>query len=157
MGIGLVLVLLLTLTSIIPLNNWNLNPQLSYIKPYVSSTSLLRAQKARTMFITTLYIFETTFFWTFRRPNKSVLKSFSEEFSFTLFIVSLLTLTLHILVVSFSYSVNHAINDVIGFNFQLNFMFLSPSDWLICLGFALVGIAGIETYKSIARKNGIFF
>jgi len=157
MGLGLVLILIFSLTSIIPLNNWNLNPQLSYIDPYVPSTTLLRAQKARTMFISTLYIFETTFFWSFRRPNKSLLKSFFGEFSFTLFIVSVFTLSIHVLAVTFSYSVNHTINDIMGLNFQLNFMFLSISDWLICLGFALIGIVGIEVFKWKARKNGIYF
>jgi Ca2+-transporting ATPase len=157
MGLGLVLVLIFTLSSIIPLNNWNLNSHLSYIDPYISSPSLLRSQKARTMFISTLYIFETTFFWSFRRPNKSLLKSFFGEFSFTLFIVSFFTLSIHVLAVTFSYSVNHTINDIMGLNFRLNFMFLSVSDWLICLGFALIGIIGIEIFKWNARKKGIYF
>ncbi|TFG00585.1 MAG: cation-translocating P-type ATPase [Promethearchaeota archaeon] len=157
MGLGLILILSFTLTSIIPLNSWNLNSQLSYIEPYASSTNLLRTQKARTMFISTLYIFETTFFWTFRRPNKSLLKGFFGEFSFTLFIASLFTISIHILVVSFSFIVNHTINDVIGLNFQLNFMFLSISDWLICLAFAIIPIIGIEIFKLYARKNDIYF
>ncbi len=157
MGLGLVLVLIITLSPLIKLNYWNLNHSLSYIEPYTSSDTLLNAQKARTMFMTTLYIAETTFFWTFRRPNKSVLKSFIGEFSFTLFIVSLFTLTIHFLVVFFSYSVNHTINDVMGLDFQLNFMFLSLSDWLICAALASIGIIATEIYKFISRKRCIYF
>jgi len=68
MGIGLVLALQFTLGGLIPLNEWNLNPTISYI-PIGSTQPELVAQKARTMFITTIYILETTFIWTFRRPN----------------------------------------------------------------------------------------
>jgi len=60
MGIGLVLALQFTLWEVIPLNDWNLNPHISYINP-LSPHSELVAQKARTMFITTLYIVETNF------------------------------------------------------------------------------------------------
>jgi magnesium-transporting ATPase (P-type) len=156
MGLGLVIVLQLTLAGSIPLNEWNINPHISYVNP-LSPNSELTAQKARTMFITTLYIMETNFIWTFRRPNKSLLKSFREELNKSLLYICLFTLTLHILFICFSYSVNHYINDLSPFNFQINFMFLSATDWLLCLLFAIPGIFGIEFYKYIARKQNVFF
>ena len=156
MGLGLVLALQFTLWEIIPLNEWNLNPQISYVDPLASQSELV-AQKARTMFITTIYIVETNFIWTFRRPNKSLYRSIKEELSVSLLVICLFTLTLHLLFICFSYSVNYYINDVSGFNFQLNFMFLSGTDWLICILLALPGIFGIEIYKNIARKKKVFF
>ncbi|MFX1344618.1 MAG: cation-translocating P-type ATPase [Promethearchaeota archaeon] len=156
MGIGLVFALQFTLWEIIPLNEWNLNPQISYIDPF-SSHSELVAQKARTMFITTIYIVETNFIWTFRRPNKSFYRSIKEELSFSLLFICLFTLALHVLFICFSYSVNYYINEVSGFNLQLNFMFLSGTDWLICILLALPGIFGIEIYKNMARKRNVFF
>jgi Ca2+-transporting ATPase len=156
MGIGLVLVLQFTLGGFIPLNEWNLNPSISYI-PVGSTQPELLAQKARTMFITTLFIVETTFIWTFRRPNKSILKSLKEEFCISLLIVSLFTLALHVLYIVFSHPVNYYVNDVFGLSLQINFLFLSGTDWIICILLALPGLIGIEIFKCISRRKKILF
>ena len=158
MGIGLVLAIELTRNGIIPLNGWNTNEffQLSYI-PNDTSHKELSDMKARTMFMTTLYIVETFFIWTIRRPNKSLIKSFKEEFSLILVIISIITISLHILVIMFSFEMNKSINETLGLNFQLNFMFLSATDWLICIILAIPGLFGIEILKYYARKNNIIF
>ncbi|MHA1755752.1 MAG: cation-translocating P-type ATPase [Promethearchaeota archaeon] len=156
MGLGIVLALQLTLGGLIPLNEWNLNPNLSYIPKNAIKNQLIQ-MKARSMFITTLYILETNFIWTFRRPNKSLIKSLKEEISFTLLFVLMFTMLIHILVICFSASLNYYINDVIGLNLQLNYMFLSLTDWLICIVLSIPGIFGIEIIKYIARKREIFF
>ncbi|TFG04250.1 MAG: cation-transporting P-type ATPase, partial [Promethearchaeota archaeon] len=159
MGLGLVLAIQFTLAGIIPLNEWNVNAyfKLSYIPPNTSSEELV-AMKARTMFMTTLYISETMFIWTFRRPNKSLLKSFKDEdFSYTLLIICLITLSLHVYVICNSYELNDTINNLLNLNFQLNFMFLSATDWIICILLAIPGILGIEIFKYNARKNEIIF
>ncbi len=156
MGLGIVLAIELTLGGIIPLNEWNLNPDISYVNPDAPLAELT-AQKARTMFITTLYIIETNFIWTFRRPNQSMIKSFKEEFGITLFIITAFTLTIHAFVILFSYEVNNTINSTLGLDLQLNYMFLSLTDWLICIALALPGIFGIEVLKWYARKKNLFF
>ncbi len=156
MGLGLVLILQLTLWHVIPLNNWNLNPYFSYFNP-ASKFSELVAQKARTMFITTIFILETNFIWTFRRPNKSLNRSIKEEFSLSLLVICLFTLALHILFICFSYLVNYYVNDVFGLDLQINFMFLSGTDWILCILFALPGIFGIEVFKYFAREKNIHF
>jgi Ca2+-transporting ATPase len=156
MGIGLVLILELSLAEIIPLNEWNLNPILSYFDSLAPHPELVE-QKARTMFITTIYIVETSFIWTFRRPNKSIFKSVLEEFSRSLLLISVFTLGLHILYIIFSYQVNFYVNEVFGLNFQINFMFLSLTDWLLCILFAFPGIVGIEIIKKVARNKKILF
>ena len=155
-GIGLVLVLQITLAGAIPLNEWNLNPAISYI-PVGSTQPELLEQKARTMFITTLYIVETTFIWTFRRPNKSLFKSLKNEFSSSLLVISLFTLALHVLFVIFSNTVNFYVNDEFGLDLQLNFLFLSGTDWIICILLALPGLLGIEIFKYIARRKNVLF
>ncbi|NHJ20161.1 MAG: cation-transporting P-type ATPase [Candidatus Lokiarchaeota archaeon] len=156
MGIGLVLALQLTLGGMIPLNEWNLNPGLSYI-PFGSTPAELLAQKARTMFVTTLYILETMFIWSIRRPNKNLFKSITKEFSPALFLICVFTLALQVLFVSFSQPVNYYINDQFGLNLQINFLFLSGTDWLICIALALPGLLGIEIFKYIARSKGLIF
>ncbi|MFX0082811.1 MAG: hypothetical protein ACFE94_13760, partial [Candidatus Hodarchaeota archaeon] len=84
-------------------------------------------------------------------------KSLKEELSTSLLIICLFTLTLHILFICFSYSVNYYVNEVFGLNLQINFLFLSFIDWLICILLSLPGIIGIEIYKNVARKRKIFF
>jgi Ca2+-transporting ATPase len=155
-GLGLVLSLQLTLSGLIPLNEWNLNPNISYVNPLSPSSELL-AQKARTIFITTIFIVETNFIWTFRRPNKSLFRSFKEEISYSLLVVCLFTMALHILHICFSYMINYYVNDVFGLNLQINFMFLSGTDWLFCILLALPGIIGIEVFKYFARERNIHF
>ncbi|MHA2049246.1 MAG: cation-translocating P-type ATPase [Promethearchaeota archaeon] len=152
MGVGLVFALQFTLGGFIPLNEWNLNPSISYVVPGQEI-----AQKARTMFITTLYIAETSFIWTFRRPNKSLRRSLKEELNYSLLVICLFTLAIHILFICFSYTVNYYVNDVFGLDLQINFMFLSGTDWLVCFLLASPGIISIEIFKNLARKKGIFF
>jgi len=152
-GLGIFLSLQLTLGGIIPLNPWNTNPSLSYTVGF--DTFALTQMKARTMFITTIYIFEAFFIWTFRRPNKSAYKSITEELHKPLLFICLFALAIHVLLVCFSFSVNTAINDVLGLN--LNFLFLSFDDWLFCILLASPGIIGIEIFKYIARMRNIYF
>ena len=109
------------------------------------------------MFITTIFILETNFIWTFRRPNKSLFKSVKEEFSLSLLVICMFTLLLHILYITFSYLVNYYINDVFGLDLQINFMFLSGTDWIFCILLALPGIIGIEVFKYFARERKIQF
>lgn len=156
MGLGLILVLQLTIGGVIPLNEWNLNSLISYIPPGSTPEQLIN-QKARTMFITTIYIAETTFIWTFRRPNKSMYQSLKDEFSKPLLIITLFTLALHTLYICFSYPVNYYVNDVFGWNLQINFMFLSISDWVTCFLLAIPGHIGVEILKYIAKKRNILF
>lgn len=155
-GLGLVLALQLTTEGIIPLNPWNTNSSLSYIPAGATNTDMIY-MKARTMFITVIYLFESFFIWTFRRPNKSLYKSLKEEISYTLLVICLFTLGLHILFICFSYSANYYLNDVFGLNLQINFLFLSGTDWLICIMLALPGIVGIELFKYFAREKNIHF
>ncbi len=155
-GLGLVLALLLPLSGLIPLNSWNLNDSLSYIPTGASEIYMLH-MKARTMFITTIYIFESFFIWTFRRPNKSLYKSIKEELSYTLLLICLFTLGLHILFICFSYLANHYVNNVFGLGLQINFIFLSGTDWIICFLLTLPGILGIELFKYLAREKQIYF
>ena len=165
MGLGLFLALQLTLGGFFPLNEWNLNSEISYIPTELLAMGLspadlaaeLLARKARTMFITTLYIVETTFIWSIRRPNKSLYKSFREEFCLSLLVICLFTLSLQVLFVVFSQPVNFYVNEVFGLNLQINFLFLSGIDWLLCILLALPGIIGIEIFKYIARSRRLIF
>jgi len=153
-GLGIFLALTSTLNGTIPLNIWNTNPSLSYI-PLGSTQIELVHMKARTMFITTIYIFEAFFIWTFRRPNKSAYRSIKEEMSYSILFICLFALGIHIFIVLFSSQVNSLINNIVGF--ELNFLFLSFEDWLICISLAMPGLLGVEIIKFIARKKKIYY
>ncbi|MFW9971056.1 MAG: cation-translocating P-type ATPase [Candidatus Odinarchaeota archaeon] len=155
-GLGLYLTLQLTLGGIIPLNVWNTNPSLSYTEGLFTTLELTQ-MKARTMFVTTLYIFEAFFIWTFRRPNKSVYRSIKEEMHYPLLIICLFALGIHVLLICFSFSANTAINHELGLGLNLNFLFLSFDDWIICILLALPGIIGIEIFKYFSRQRNIHF
>lgn len=156
MGIGLVLALELSLNGIIGLNEWNINyfGTLSYIPDGTTNQQLVE-MKARTMFITTLYIMETMFVWSFRRPNKSIFKSIKEEPSYVLLVACVATLFIHFSLIFFSYRINYLFNDLLGLNLNLNFLFLSLDDWIICILLAIPGIFGIEIYKLIMRRLNV--
>ncbi|MFX1238043.1 MAG: cation transporting ATPase C-terminal domain-containing protein, partial [Promethearchaeota archaeon] len=156
-GVGIILALQLTLGGIIPLNDLNVNPYFSYIPIDIVTETQKLEMKARTMFFTTLFIVETNFVWSFRRLNKPITKSIKEEFNVVLLLVCIFTLSIHILLVVFSYPVNTLINETLGLNFQLNFLFLSISDWLICISLASIGLIGIEIVKALARHKNIIF
>ena len=101
---------------------------------------------------------ETMFLWSFRRPNESIFRSIKDrDIGAIVLIICIITLSLHVLVIIFSFHVNNAINNTLRLNFQLNYMFLSASDWGICILLALPGIFGIEVYKYYARKRKIYF
>ncbi|MFX1275975.1 MAG: cation-translocating P-type ATPase [Promethearchaeota archaeon] len=159
MGIGVVFALQLTLGNFIPLNEFNINPSLSYFPPSIVTIKEgeILEMKARTMFFTTVFITETNFIWAVRRLNKSIIKSIKEEFNITLFTICMFTLGIHVLLVLFSYPVNTVINDQWNLPLQLNFLFLSPYDWLICIFLSFPGLFGIEIIKFIARKKNIVF
>jgi len=155
-GVGLFLIIQFTLAGLFPLNEWNLNPKLSFIPPDSTQQQLLE-QKARTMLITTIFIIETTFVWSFRRPNKSFYKSIKEEFSFNLMFICLFTLGIHLLVINFSYYLNSVLYYVYHLDINLNLIFLSLQDWGTCILFSLPGIFGIELYKNHVRRKKVYF
>jgi len=164
MGLGFALSYYLTFFGVIPINEFNLDPNLSYILPeelYGSDRLVmpmsLAHQKARTMCMTVLFFSETAFIWSIRRPNNSFKQSFIDEFDKYLMGMSMFCVLIHVLFLIFSYPVNYAINDVLGLNFQLNYIFLGPTDWIWILVFVTQSVVGVELFKYFARKRKIFF
>jgi len=164
MGLGFALSYYLTFFNIIPINEFNLDQNLSYIlaEDLYGSDRLvlpmnLAHQKARTICMTVLYLSETTFIWSIRRPNNSFKHSFINEFDKYLMGMSMFCVIIHVLFIVFSYPVNYAINDVLGLNFQFNYMFLGPTDWIWVLFFVAQSVVGVELFKYFARKRKIFF
>jgi len=164
MGLGFALSYYFTFFGVIPINEFNLDPNLSYILPedlYGSDRLVmpmnLAHQKARTMCMTVLFFSETAFIWSIRRPNNSFKQSFINEFDKYLMGMSMFCVLIHVLFIIFSYPVNYAINDVLGLNFQLNYIFLGPTDWIWILVFVAQSVVGVELFKYFARKRKIFF
>jgi Ca2+-transporting ATPase len=164
MGMGLALSYYLTFYGLIPLNDFNLDPNLSYIVPkeLLGSNQFVfpiseAHQKARTMCMTVLFLSETTFIWSIRRPNNSIKQSFINEFDKNLMGMNMFCIIIHVLLIIFSYPVNYAINDVLGLNFHFDYMFLSPTDWIWVFILVAQSVIGVELFKYIARKRKIFF
>ena len=81
--------------------------------------------------------------------------SIKEDMCLSLLFICLFALGIHVLFVLFSSPVNTVINDIAGL--ELNFLFLSFEDWLICFSLAMPGLLGVEIIKFIARKRNILF
>ncbi|MHA1746676.1 MAG: cation transporting ATPase C-terminal domain-containing protein, partial [Promethearchaeota archaeon] len=138
MGTAIASVYYLSLNGIISLNSVN---------TAVEITGVLSQVKARTMAFLILFIMESFFLpLQIRRINHSFLDSvrdipFNKEFLFYLPSVLILVAAIYIP----------------SFQTMMGFMYLSASDWLICLGVCLPAIFGFEYIRKRARDRGYVF
>lgn len=113
----------------------------------------LRVAKALTMLMVTLFFCESFLVIQIRRPNKSMIKSFIEDWSNRMiYIIGLLFILFLALMYIPGVQVWLAMN---GINFM--FMYLTALDWLVCFSISLICIVSFEIVKYIARKKGITF
>lgn len=115
--------------------------------------TLRRFAKCLTMLMAVLYVSETVMVLQIRRVNKSLWKALKEDSNVSMFLVIGL---LYFLFLSLIYwpRVQTALA-FWGFNFM--FMYLTALDWALVGVVSLITIGGLEIYKLIARKKGIFF
>ena len=111
--------------------------------------------KSLTMLMTTLYFCECALALQIRRPNMSIIKSLKDGNKFMYIIIGVLFL----IYISLIYVPNLQIFlATSSFGIQLNFMFLTIWDWLICFGVAVICCIGpFELIKYISRKRGVFY
>ncbi|MFX1499011.1 MAG: cation-translocating P-type ATPase [Promethearchaeota archaeon] len=109
--------------------------------------------KTLTMLMLTLFFCESFLVYQIRRPNKSLIKSIKEDSTKFMYIL-----------IGLLFGVFIAIIYIPGFqvtlaDWGLNFMFmyLTGLDWLICFLISMICIGGLEIFKYLFRKKGIFF
>lgn len=150
LGVGSGLAYLICFTQYFPAYPNNL---LGYFLSGPGSPALY-LQKARTMYITTVMIAETLMVLCIRRFNKSVFVSIAENKDWFLYGMIALMLFLH-----FNLLYNSGVWPVVYGMMHLNFdlIWLTASDWFICILLAMPSFFGIELWKYFARKRRQFF
>jgi Ca2+-transporting ATPase len=147
LGIGCGLVYYICYIGYFPVYPNNL---LGFFDPTIPMT----LQKARTMYITTVMIAETLMVLSIRRFNKSVFRSIPENpFGFLYFMIGIMFFC-HFALMYWP-GVAPVVYNKIGFTFNL--IWLTGSDWAVCVLLALPSFFGIELWKYFARKQRKFF
>ncbi|HMF30682.1 MAG TPA: HAD-IC family P-type ATPase, partial [Candidatus Lokiarchaeia archaeon] len=151
LGLGCGLVYYICYTQYFPVYPNNL---LGFFIPNDPLYNPLYIQKARTMYITTVMIAETLMVLSIRRFNKSVFRSIPQNpYGFLYFMIGLMFF-LHLSLMYWP-GVAPVVYGKIGFPFNL--IWLTGSDWAVCILLALPSFFGIELWKYFARKRRKFF
>ncbi|MHA2017699.1 MAG: cation-translocating P-type ATPase [Promethearchaeota archaeon] len=163
LALAMLVVYFLCINGTYPVFKWNteLNGLNSYYlftdatKSLWQGVDLINA-KTLTMLMTTLYFCECALALQIRRPNMSLIRSLKEEGNkFMYIIVGVLFLIYLSLMYIPGLQIALATS---SFGIQLNFMFLTPWDWLVCIAIAFFCCIGpFELVKYFSRKKGIFY
>ena len=133
-----------------------------YLPPYpsefIGSTDLVIIQraKARTMFVTVLVIAESLVVLNLRRLNKSVFKSFKEDWKWLVIVLVIVVPILHILLMYIT-PLQNFIENIMGTDFSPQFMSLSGTDWLILLAAIALPLVVLEIYKLVIRRKQSYY
>ncbi|MFW9914829.1 MAG: cation-translocating P-type ATPase [Candidatus Thorarchaeota archaeon] len=155
----LYLVFYLTYNEVIPVVEFNrsgidFSPSDWYSDDNIVGPDGWKHAKARTMLLTTIFFCECPIVLSFRRMNKSILSAFTEDrFWLVYFCVFLLPIA-HIVLMYFP-PFQEILVDYTTINLEL--IFLTPLDWVICIGAAMLPIAALEGLKAYKRTKGEYF
>ena len=110
--------------------------------------------KARTMLVTVLVISESLVVLSLRRLNKSVFRSFKEDWKWLVIILVMVVPILHILLI-YVIPLQNLANNLLGF--RVEFVTLGLVDWVILLIAIALPIVTLEIYKMIIRKKEVYY
>ncbi|MHA2296774.1 MAG: cation-translocating P-type ATPase [Candidatus Hodarchaeales archaeon] len=147
---------------LVPVNDFNLTGSFT-LKNYGIVTASDAQLKARTMFITLVYIVESLVVMNIRRIDKNVIEgNFSKENRFWLTYICVAPLPIfHVcamylpFIQEFIYWFTLDILPLGGANVEL--IMLDPLDWVVILIAAAVPLTSLESYKAYTRRQGKFF
>ena len=152
------LIYILSYNGIIPVFNFNRRyPAPIFLgEPNAVSSSPVNwaHAKARTMFVTVLVIAESLVVLSLRRLNKSVFRSFKEDWKWLIFILVIFVPVLHILLVYIK-PLSVLANNLLGF--RVEFVPLGIFDWLILLVAIAIPLASLEIYKMVIRRKKTYY
>ncbi|MFW9992047.1 MAG: cation-translocating P-type ATPase [Candidatus Odinarchaeota archaeon] len=157
-SIMMLVIYFLPMNGIIPVNEFNLNG--FTLKEYGVLRPSDAQLKARTMFITLVYIVEALFVLNIRRMDKNVIEgNFSKENRFWLVFVCVLFFPMFHICAMYLPDIQRIIytltKPIGGLNVEL--LMLDPFDWLVILGAAAIPLVCLELYKAYTRRQGAFF
>ena len=110
--------------------------------------------KARTMLVTVLVISESLVVLNLRRLNKSVFKSFKEDWKWLVIILVMIVPILHILLI-YVVPLQNLANNLLGF--RVEFVPLGVVDWVILLVAIALPLVTLELYKMFIRKKETYY
>ena len=157
MGLGIVIAYLIPMWGLAPFDAVN---GMGYTPPLTPDQGIifgLAQAKGRTMAMTVIFLAETIIIWSIRRPNSSIKDSFFKEFNKWLLIMIVFVWFLHFGAMYFGADVNPVLQNALGENYYLGWVFLNGWDWLWVIGLASMGIVAVELYKWHARRNHRYF
>ena len=105
------------------------------------------------MVMATLFFCECFLVFQIRRPNKSIIKQFTEDSNKIMYLLIGFVFSLFLMVMYIPGT--QVVLAEIGFNFA--FIYLEAADWLICALFSAITIVGFEIFKWQARERNITF
>ena len=109
-------------------------------------------QKARTMMLITIMLVETFAAVSIRRINKSVLRALKEDRSMLFAFLCIFFFGVNCIMYSPELEVALA-----NAGIPLSLVAITPLDWCLCCLIALISLFGIELWKWIFRKKGVYF
>jgi len=112
--------------------------------------------KARTMFVTVLVIAESLIVLSLRRLNKSVFKSFKEDWKWLVIILVAVVPILHLLLMYIP-ALQNLVVTIMGEGYNPGLMPLSILDWVVVLIAIAIPIVTMELYKYFIRKRKMYY
>lgn len=110
--------------------------------------------KARTYFLTIIYISECLLILSLRRMNMNVLKGTIKDGWWFIYLCSFILLVWHVLVMYVPFIQDRILGSS---NIQIDIIALDPLDWLICIILGLIPILAIELQKKYVRNHNMTF
>jgi len=150
------LVYYITYHGIIPVTSYNTGGFVPTI--WKSALDPLRPSgwaqaKARTMFLTTVFLSESLLIISIRRINQNFFVSLKKAPLFVYIMIAIIPI-LHVILM-YQPEIQFTLINFIGLNLEI--IRLAWYDWIICVGLGFTPIAMIELYKWHIRRKGEFF
>ena len=145
--------------GIIPVTAYNMDPLKGFVPPkWYTTLEPLRSRgwaqtKARTMFLTTVFLAEASLVLSIRRMNQSIFASLKSA-SWFVYLMIIIIPIVHVIAMYFP-PLQYFLIDLIGLNVEI--IRLAWYDWVICGGLSFVLILVLELYKRRVRRKGEFF
>ena len=127
------------------------------VDPSVKLSSLsysLNQAKARTYFLTIIYITECLLVLSLRRMNMNIFTGTFKDGWWFVYFCSFFLLVTHVLVMYVPFIQEKIFSPL---NIQVDIIALGPIDWIICLILGLIPILILELHKSYIRKSKNIF
>ena len=149
------MIYLIAYFGILPVNNFNLLGNIITGDTGPLPRTFEQA-KARTMFVTVLVIAESLIVLSLRRLNKSVFKSFKEDWKWLVIILVAVVPILHLLLMYIP-ALQNLVVTIMGEGYNPGLMPLSILDWVVVLIAIAIPIVTMELYKYFIRKRKMYY